>query len=296
MADGLSSALPPAIWSGRAEDLALEVERLIRVFALPLKPPSVRTIRLWRTKKLLSGSGGFGRRQLLEAVMVATSLAKGWSHAAIADHLTAATDADLVHTMSQVTAEGIAAAASPLVGAGRAGAGRYAEEAAEECVVLLAQGILKQYDRILAGKDIVRQDDSVPHELHRAMFRLGRLYIEEGQADRAACVHDVLARACFHLRDDAWGLDAFRTEGFKFRDALLVDPDLRVPTADCGEIAKVAGRGEDNIVEARLHARLRDTCERLGSRRHEAYAVVREFLVRQSLTSHGELLAYLDRK
>jgi len=141
----------------------------------------------------------------------------------------------------------------------------------------------------------VRQDDAVPHELHKAMTRIGRLYIEEGLEDRAACVHDVLARACRPLGDEAWAVPAFRAENFRFAAAVLVEPELRVPTVDCVEIAALpGGSGEDNVVESRLHRHLRESCERLGRRRHEAYSAVREFLVRNSLVDHKALMAHLD--
>ncbi len=69
---------------------------------------------------------------------------------------------------------------------------------AEDAVVLLAQGILRQYSGVL-NREIVRQDDSMPSELYRAMCKLGRLDIEAGLPDRAACVHNVLERARYPL-------------------------------------------------------------------------------------------------
>ncbi|MHC5937344.1 hypothetical protein [Nostoc sp.] len=49
----------------------------------------------------------------------------------------------------------------------------------------------------------MRQDDStLPPELYQAMCKLGRLYIEEGLSDRAACVHTVLDNARYSLGCD----------------------------------------------------------------------------------------------
>jgi hypothetical protein len=133
---------------------------------------------------------------------------------------------------------------------------------AEDTVILLAQGILRQYTRIL-NRDIVRQDDSMPSELYRAMCKLGRLYIESGQSDRAACVHTVLERARYPL--DQWDLDIFCHADFRLGQVILIDPDLRVPTPDCAEIANTRGTfGEDNVIEHRLYQRLREATERLG--------------------------------
>jgi hypothetical protein len=181
------------------------------------------------------------------------------------------------------------------VSSARSGSRRYAKEAAEDAVILLAQGILKQFDLVMSGRGIVRQSDTVPHELHKAMTRIGRLYIEESLEDRAACVHDVLARACHPLGGEQWAVPAFRAEDFRFAAAVLIEPNLRVPTSECAVIAAIPGGfGEDNVIEYRLHNRLREACNRLGGRRHEAYMAVREFLVRNSLVTNKALIAYLD--
>lgn len=172
---------------------------------------------------------------------------------------------------------------------------RVRNDAAEDAIVLLAQGILLQYRRILPGREIVRQGDEVPPELQTAMCRLGRLYIEEGLEDRAACVHDVLARAREPFDSQEWGLSVFGTEGFRFAKAVLIDPLLKVPTADCASIAAIRGGfGEDNVIESRLHSRLRETADRFGSRRHEAYSGIRELLARHSLIDERKLIEFLD--
>ncbi len=172
-----------------------------------------------------------------------------------------------------------------------------ATDLAEDAVVLLAQGILRQYDRVL-NREIVRQEDSMPSELYRAMCKLGRLYIEAGLPDGAACVHEVLERSRYPLGSERWQLEIFRQPKFRFSQATLIDADLRVPTSDCSEIANVSGTfGEENVIESRLHQRLRDGTERLGSRRqHKAYTALRELLGRRSLIGEHELLNYLADK
>src|SRR5262249_49090348 len=151
------------------------------------------------------------------------------------------------------------------------------------------------YDRVLTGHEIIRQDDSLPRELQDAMCKLGRFYIEDGLDDRAANVHDVIARARLPFRDDAWGLTAFVRPDFRFKDAVLLDPELRVPTADCEASATLSGgSGEDNVIEHHLHTMLRDAVDRLGSRRHHAaYTAIRELVGRQSLVSEQVLARYI---
>jgi hypothetical protein len=90
--DGISTT-----WTGTAEALAAEVARLATLLELDVPEPSVRTIRLWRAKKLLGRDPGgrFGYRQLLEALAVAVLLIRGWTSTAIADLFAGGDNADL---------------------------------------------------------------------------------------------------------------------------------------------------------------------------------------------------------
>ena len=234
---------------------------------------------------------------MLEALVAALLLRRGWPSSVIADLLATLDDANLdAHLAAESAGKGV----SWTEEIGQSFRARtteldYAEEASEDAVVLLAQGVLRAYDRVLTGREIIRQDDSLPRELHDAMCKLGRLYIEEGQADRAANVHDVLARARAPFSHAAWGLAALARPGFRFRDAVLLDPDLRVPTADCAAIANISGGfGEDNVIEHRLNAIVRDAVDRLGSRRrHAGYTAIRELVGRHSLVTEQALIRYI---
>lgn len=288
----------PTSWNGTAEDLAQEVARVAQGLSLAIKPPSVRTIRLWRTKRLLGRKAGrrFERRQILEALAATVLYERGWSTTAIAERFAESTDADLEQTI-RVAAGAANGVDTTGIVAVRESPRRSANDGAEEASILLAQGILVQYRRILPGREFVRQGDEVPPQLQSAMCRLGRLYIEQGSEDRAACVHDVLARARYPLASTEWGILAFQSESYRFGNAVLVDPDLKVPTADCASIAAIPGGfGEDNVVEHRLHALLRETAERFGSRRHEAYSGLRELVARYSLVDERRLINFLEER
>lgn len=288
-------------WKGTADALVEQLSYTIEQLDLPVDSPSVRTVRLWRSKRLLSQPKGqnFGFRQILEGIATTLLLKKGWTLAAIAEILPAFDDATLEE---QIMAEADSrnptwSAVVELSPPPPLQEHRLENELAEDAIILLAQGILRQYKRVLDSREIVRQDDGLPPELHSAMCRLGRLYIVEGQCDRAACIHDVLDRARYSLNDDPWGLEIFRKPSFRFSNVTLIEPDLRVPTLDCEAIASISGIGEDNVVENRLYTRLRDAVERLGVRRqHIAYTAVRELLGRRSLLSERELLQYLVDK
>lgn len=283
-------------WQGTAEAIAKELKRQIEQLGLSVEPPAVRTVRLWRSKQLLSQPKGqeFRFRQILEGLAVALLLKRGWTLAAIAQVLPSFPDATLEQ---QILAEAdgrdptwlpqMQTATLPLP-TGHAST----IDLAEDAVILLAQGILWLYTRTL-NREIVRQDDSMPSELYRAMCKLGRLYIEAGTSDRAACVHNILERARFPL--NKWELDVFNRPDFRFSQAILIDPDLRVPTSDCAEIANIRGNfGEDNVIEHRLYERLREATERLGSRqKHKAYTALRSLFGSRSLIGEHQLLDYL---
>ncbi|KAA0578208.1 hypothetical protein [Azospirillum sp. Sh1] len=287
-------------WSGTAEDAVEALAGMIGRLGLGVSVPTLRTVRLWRSKRLFSQPPGtdFRGRQLLEGVAIAILLKRGWSIAAVGDLLPTLDDAQLTASIVSESKgdAGRWGAAAEAPTRGDPARGRVPRGMADDAIVLLAQGILKQYNRILTEREIVRQDDGLPPELQAAMSRIGRLHIEEGQPDRAACVHDILDRARRPLDSEAWGLAAFRSPDFRFRQAVLIDRDLRVPTPDCSTIASVSGGfGEDNVIENRLHAALRDSSERLGvRRRHAAYTALRELLARRSLIAERELAQYLE--
>lgn len=286
-------------WQGTADAFTLVMQRKVKQLGLPIEAPSLRTVRLWRSKQLLSHPKGqsFGFRQILEGFATALLLKKGWTLAAIAEVLPAFEDMTLEE---QIIAEAsgknpawLGAVETPQLLLSR----EYHQESAigEEAIVLLAQGILRQYDRILDRREIVRQDDGLPPELQSAMCKFGRLYIEAGQCDRAACVHDVLDRARYSLDGEKWGLEVFHQSSFRFSKVILIDPDLRVPTSDCSVVANISGTfGEDNVIEHRLHTLLRDATERLGVRRqHAAYTTLRGLFGHRSLIGERGLLDYL---
>ncbi len=168
---------------------------------------------------------------------------------------------------------------------------------AEDAVILLAQGILRQYMRVL-NQETVYQDDRMPAELYKAMCKLGRLYIEQGLPDEAACIHTVLNRSRHRFSSNEWKLKSFTQPDFRFSDVVLIDPDLYVPTSDCAEVARSSGGfGEDNVVEYRLYQRLRESAEQLGMRRqHAGYTALRELAGRHSLIGERQLWNYLDEK
>jgi hypothetical protein len=83
----------PSTWSGTADDLAAEVARVARELGLLTKLPSVRTIRLWRTKRL----------QIFEALAAAVLFERGWSTTAIVDRFATCDESELERTIVEAT-------------------------------------------------------------------------------------------------------------------------------------------------------------------------------------------------
>jgi len=286
-------------WQGTAEVFTKEIDRQINQLGLSVESPEVRTIRLWRSKQLLSQPKGkpFGFRQILEALAIALLSKKGWTLAAIGQVLPTFPDLELE---KQIISEANQQDPSWLrmtqdnslsILAGH----KRQVDMAEDAVILLAQGILRQYDRVLKG-EIVRQNDSMPRELYSAMCKLGRLYIEEGKIDRAACVHTVLDMARYPFNHPKWELEIFRQEDFLDRTANLIDLDLRVPTFDCEQMAIKRGSGEENVIQDRLYQQLKEATERLGSgNKDKAYTAIRELIGRKSLITTNELYDYFKK-
>ena len=283
-------------WQGTAENLLEELQRQIKQLNLSVESPAVRTIRSWRGKKLLSQPKGkkFGFRQILEGLAVLQFLKKGWTLKAIAEVLLSLNDEELEQQILTIRdGENSEKSDRQQLSLFPNQQNKSNLTLAEDAVILLAQGILRQYDRILTGQEIVRQDDKLPSELHSAMCKIGRLYLEEGKCDRAASVHDVLERSRYSLNSKQWNLNTFRE--LEFANASLIDLDLKVPTVDCAEIAdKSGGYGEDNVIENRLYLKIISATKSLGTKKqHQAYTAVRELIGRRSLIRERELLDYL---
>ena len=291
-------------WQGTAESLLEELQRKIEQLNLSVEPPTVRTIRSWRSRKLLSQAKGqkFGFRQILEGLATLLLLQKGWTLVAIAEVLSSWNDTELEQQIIAGKYGGniIESNDNQEPSSFLKQKSKNNHNLAEDAVILLAQGILRQYEHVIAGGGIVRQDDKLPPELHSAMCKLGRLYLEEGKCDRAACVHDVLERSCYPLDDNdgnnKWDLSIFRDSEFRLGNVNLIDFNLRVPTADCAETANMSGGfGEDNVIEHRLYSKLKSATEGLGrNKKDRAYTALRELIGRRSLIRQRELFNYLE--
>lgn len=280
-------------WRGSAEDFARLLSEYVPSLGFSIEPPSVRTVRYWRSIGVIGRSEGrgFAEREALEALSTLVLRSRGLDLAEVA--------ATLKHYDSEELRELLASAQGSQRGefpqSNRSEI--RALERASRAAILLAQGVVKVYDSVSGERGIVRQDGEVPGEMQDALCHIGRLYIEQGAEDRAACLHDVLERCRLPLNDEEWGLDAFKSSSFLYAEARLVESDLRVPTPECREIASGSnGRGLDDIVENRLHDELWRAIESSGAEVNRSYTAMRQFIGRHSLTTLDELYEYCNKE
>jgi DNA-binding transcriptional MerR regulator len=247
------------------------------------EPPTERTLRYWRTSGFLSHSERrFTEREALEALTIHALQQQGLKLGAIHAQVRSCTLEELRKRLEPSSSDALSIESQT---------SERVANLASDVTVLLAQGVMQAFKLVQSGS-FIQQDDTMPRELQAALSRLGRLYLEEGQEDGSASVHDVLARCQTPLRE--WGLRVFAHPGFAFADAVLVDADLRVPTPECVQIASSAGPGVENVLEERLHRQLRQALEALRSEANMAYTQVREFLARNSLTTLSKLLTFCN--
>ncbi|AUH52534.1 hypothetical protein CXB49_17905 [Chromobacterium sp. ATCC 53434] len=127
--------------------------------------------------------------------------------------------------------------------------------------------------------------------LARAMMGLASLYLLEGREDVAGSVHDLLARCALPLNDSAWGLDTFSSAEFPYHTLRLIDPDARLPTLDCVELASQT-RSELDLREQLAFDALRSASDQFASRAAEAYSLLRSYVVEHPITTLDELRAF----
>lgn len=259
------------------QEAAVLLAEVASDLAVPGDTPSVRTLRLWRTKRLLSlGDRRMTRKNLLEALAITRLGAEGMSTAVAAERSRALDEHRLVRFLSGDDGIGVSS------GSGTP---------PEVTLRLLAQGLLAQYRAVSEQGAIVGHVDAqrqhTPPSLRRAMALLGRLFFEEGRPETTASVHALLRQATTPLHD--WAPAPLRQLP-NAADLVLIDPDYLVPSEDCELIAEEAeGTSPDDLLERHLHGRLTEALGRLGADADRAYTAIRQFIGRHPLATRAEL-------
>jgi hypothetical protein len=191
--------------------------------------PDVRTLRLWRTKRLVTIDGRrFTRRNILE-ILAWRKLQQlhGLSQQAAAQRARSLDEDRLLQVLQDTGALPLPTSTlDPLI-----------------TLQLLASGVIVLYQRIGKGaivghtKQHVTGIENTPVMLRQAMARLGRHYLTEGREDVAASIHQLLQLAKTPLRD--WAPQAL-IDLEEYSGAVLIDDtyhDAPVPSEECETIA-----------------------------------------------------------
>jgi hypothetical protein len=274
-----------------AEDAAGHIATLAPMLGITGDLPDVRTLRLWRTKRLMTIDGRrFTRRNLLE-VLAWRKLQQrdGLSQQAAAQRARALDEEHLLLLLEDTgNLPPPSSGPDPLI-----------------TLQLLASGIVTLYNRIAKGAIVGHTDpratgiENTPVTLRQAMARLGRHYFAEGREDCAASVHLLLELCKRPL--STWAPQALAALA-AYHSAVLIDDayhDAPVPSEECETIAESAAGAHHvgDLIERQLHEQLRETIKPLGDADAEhTYTTVRAFVGRHPLVSGAELrvLSYND--
>lgn len=262
-----------------AEEAVGLLPQLAERLAIAGEPPSLRTLRLWRSRKMLSRADRrLTRKNLLEALGIMLLRSDGLTAGAAAEKCLVLNEERLWLLLT-------ASPAAPV---------NSTSAFARDTLHLLAKGILEQYRRVTLGAIVGHTDDrrmggenNTPVAFRQASARLGRLYFEEGREDQAASFHALLNHCTKPIHDWAphavWSLP-------EAADAVLIDVDYRVPSEDCEVIAQQAQGGSlEDLIEKRLHDDLTQRLGKLGDDANTAYTTIREFIGRHPLATRAEL-------
>lgn len=257
-------------WQGTPKEACREAADVIHLLFPTVVAPTERVLRDWRSEGLLTRMGRkFSGRNVLEAVFVAYQRTLQLGVGTIKEVLGGLSDDLLAQELLRPTPPPVEA--DPI--------------RVEKAVVLLAHGVLKQFQAIREGK-IVGISADIPLSLRQAQAHFARFALEQGQSDTFASVHQLLV--CCTRPLSTWAPAAISQDS-RFASAVLLDPAYRVPSEDCGAIAELGSHAED-VVEKQLYRMLMQALDSLTEAEQDAaYLLVRGFIAKHPLVTREEL-------
>ncbi|MDL2344635.1 hypothetical protein QOL99_10790 [Deinococcus sp. MIMF12] len=162
---------------------------------------------------------------------------------------------------------------------------------------LLAAGLVRQHNNSRRGAILDARDEQgrtvTPVLLLRAQARISRLQIASGQVAVADSLHRLVADACKPLKD--WAPATLLSEVTGMDDLVLIDPEYRIPTPECIDLAQEGG-DLDNFRENEWHDKLRATLGSVTNAkwRARAYTMLRRFIVEHPAATDAELKKLTD--
>jgi hypothetical protein len=154
-------------------------------------------------------------------------------------------------------------------------------------VRLLSAGIVEQF-QLSRGGAVLVHDSTLSPTLVRAMSLLASLHIMGGREDTSGSVHDLVERCSWPLEEANWGLSVFSAKDFPYRGLRLIDPDARIPTLECVELARQT-QSELDLMERLAFEGLLAASELFVLRPDEAYSMLRRFIAEHPCTAAAEI-------
>lgn len=162
---------------------------------------------------------------------------------------------------------------------------------------LLAAGLVRQHNTCRRGGILDARDEQsrtvTPVLLLRAQARISRLQIASGQVAVADSLHRLVADASQPLKN--WVPENLLAQLQGMDDLILIDPDYRIPTPDCIDLAQEGGNLDD-VRENEWHDKLRATLATVAKAkwRADAYTTLRRFIVEHPAATNTELRELTD--
>lgn len=281
-------------WRGSMDELAAKASTLCRdhpVAGDVCLPETTRShIVSYRSRHILPPAAGkqFRWEHLVRLLAGRHLITLGWSHEETGLYLRTHTTEYLAANLGVLSATISSITSSTEVDMSRL------LEQATLAVRMLATGIAEQYCRARRG-DVLVHSGTLSEPLVQAMFMFAGLFLQSGQDNILGSVHDLLARCQQPLTKATFGLDVFSHPDFQYNGIVLIDPDQRIPTLDCAELARQTS-SELDLREQLAFDALREASDQFVERESEAYSSLRLWIVEHPVTTaNAQRLFMRDR-
>lgn len=239
----------------------------------------------YRARQILPPAQGkqFTWEHLVRLLAARFLVMRGWNRDAVAKRLQEWSTEYLAANLNEIAAE---TSTSVTASNSESDDIRHLEQVTV-AVRLLAAGIVEQFGHARRG-EVVVQDASMSPLLAQAMLLFAGIFLEEGRDNLLGSVHELLVRCQQPLSSATFGLDLFSHRSFPYQGMVLIDPDRRIPTLDCTELAQQSS-SELDLREQLAFDALRSVSEQFVGRQEEAYSKLRLWIAEHPVTTATEM-------
>jgi hypothetical protein len=279
-------------WTGSMDDLAhksSELSNTCPVAGNEHLPQSTRALIIsYRARQILPSAHGklFVWDHLVRLLCARFLIMHGWNRGRVAERLSAWTTEFLAAHIGDIDAFSSSGPDTNDM------ADAELLEQAQIAVALLAAGIVEQFRQVKRGGVLV-QDASMSSRLSDAMLLLASIFLSRGRDNVLGSVHELLVRCQQPLSSDNLGLEVFSHPSFAYTGLVLIDPDQRLPTLDCAELARQAS-SELDLREQLAFDDLRNISEQFVGREEDAYSILRLWTVEHPVTTVAGMRSFLQ--